>query len=250
MAAQLPSQGQHEKIVRRKLSDLVLDRLRDMIRSGEFRPGDYLPSERALMERFRVGRPAIREALQSLHQAGLISISQGERTRVNAFDAGTLFERGDDIAHLLLNLAPSNLIHLKEVRQMFELGIVRLAAERASDDDVAELRAIVDLQRAKLDHGPTPFIQADVQFHLRIAAVSGNPLIVAASQAMLRWLFEYHTSLLHWSGFEEVTLAEHGAIVDQIAARDPDRAAEMMRAHLNRSRDFYVIPDVQRPRGD
>ena len=56
-----------EKISRRKLSDQVLDRLRDMIRRGELKAGDVMPSERALMERFGVGRPAVREALQSLH---------------------------------------------------------------------------------------------------------------------------------------------------------------------------------------
>ena len=62
-----------DRIIRRKLSDQVLDRLRDMILSGEVKPGDPLPSERSLMERFGVGRPAVREALQALHQNGLIT---------------------------------------------------------------------------------------------------------------------------------------------------------------------------------
>lgn len=229
-----------EKIIRRKLSDEVLDRLREMIRSGALKPGDALPSERALMERFGVGRPAIREALQSLHQTGLISITQGERTRVNAIDAGTFFAQSNDIARLLLNVAPSNQHHLREVREMFELGIVRLAAERASDADIADLRAILGRQHAHLGGDPLPFIEADIRFHVRIAEISGNPIISAASQAMLRWLFEYHTSLLHWSGKEDVTLSEHADITDQIAAHAPDRAVAAMRGHLNRSRDLYA----------
>ncbi len=240
MAFLLSSDRASEKIVRRKLSDQILERLREMIRSGELKPGDTMPSERALMDRFGVGRPAIREALQSLHKTGLVSITQGERTRVNAIDAETFFEQSNDIARLLLNVAPSNLQHLKEVRTMFELGIVRAAAERATAADVADLRAALDVQRSRLGGDPMPFIEADMRFHVRIAAISANPIITAASQAMLRWLFEYHTALLHWSGKEEVTLAEHADIVDQIAAKAPDRAVAVMRAHLNRSRDMYA----------
>ena len=229
-----------DRIIRRKLSDQVLDRLRDMIRAGEFRPGDALPSERALMERFGVGRPAVREALQALHQTGLITIAQGERSRVNAVDAGTFFDQSDDIARLVLNIAPANLQHLKEARQMFELGLTRIAADRATEADIADLRAAVAHQAAQRGGDPLPFIQADMAFHTRLAAISGNPIIIAALQAMLRWLFEYHTALLHWSGHEDETLSEHGAIVDAIAARDATAAVARMRAHLDRSRDLYA----------
>jgi DNA-binding FadR family transcriptional regulator len=229
-----------DRIVRRKLSDQVLERLREMIRSGALKPGDAMPSERALMARFGVGRPAVREALQALHQAGLVSITQGERTRVNAMDATTFFEQSDEVARLLLNVSPANLQHLKEVRGMFELGVVRVAAERATVADIADLRAAVDRQRTMIGGDPRPFIEADIQFHMRIAAITANPIITAASQAMLRWLFEYHAALLHWSGKEEVTVAEHSDIVDQIAARAPDRAVEVMAAHLNRSRELYA----------
>ncbi len=72
-----------DKIVRRKLSDQVFDRLREMIVRGELGPGDPMPSERELMQRFGVGRPAVREAMQTMHTQGLISISQGERSRVS-----------------------------------------------------------------------------------------------------------------------------------------------------------------------
>lgn len=239
---QREQQQNPDRIVRRKLSDQVLDRLRDMIRAGEFKPGDHLPSERALMERFGVGRPAVREALQSLHQTGLITICHGERTRINAIDAGTFFEQSDEIARLVLNTAPANLQHLKEVRQMFELGLTRIAADRATPEDVSALRNAIAHQAAQQGGDPLPFIQADMAFHIRLAAISANPIITAASQAMLRWLFEYHTALLHWSGYEEVTLAEHSAIVDAIEAHDADAAVEVMRAHLNRSRDRYAIP--------
>lgn len=242
MVYQPGAEGDGDKIVRRKLSDQVLDRLRELLRSGELKPGDALPSERDLMERFGVGRPAIREALQSLHRTGLVAITQGERTRVKAIDAGTFFAQSDGIARLLLNVAPANLGHLKQARAMFELGIVRLAAERATPEDVADLRAVIALQSAAMGGDPLPFIKADMQFHVRIAAISANPIITEASQAMLRWLFDYHTSLLHWSGKEDVTLTEHAHIVDQIEAGAPERAVAAMQAHLDRSSHLYANP--------
>ncbi|MEN8831387.1 GntR family transcriptional regulator, partial [Pacificibacter sp.] len=70
-------------IVRQKLSDQVFDRLWDMIQTGELSAGDFMPSERVLMEKFGVGRPAVREALQMMANKGLISISHGERSKVN-----------------------------------------------------------------------------------------------------------------------------------------------------------------------
>jgi DNA-binding FadR family transcriptional regulator len=231
-----------DRIIRRKLSDQVLDRLRDMILSGEVKPGDPLPSERSLMERFGVGRPAVREALQALHQNGLITITHGERTRVNAIDAGTFFDQSNEVARLVLNLAPANLQHLKEVRQMMELGIVRIAAQRATSADIADLRAAVVDQADRIGGDPRPFIEADIRFHTRIARMTGNPIIMAASEAMLRWLFETHSSLLHWSGHEDVTLAAHAGIVDAIEARDAASALQRMAAHLDRSRALYAQP--------
>lgn len=238
--------GETDRIIRRKLSDQVLDRLRVMIRSGELQAGDVMPSERALMDRFGVGRPAVREALQVLHQQGLISISHGERTRVQPIDAATVLARSDEVARMLLDLVPANRQHLKEARRMFELGLVRLAAERATEADIAALRAAVAAQRAELGGDPAPFIKADMAFHARIAAIAGNPVIAAASQAMLRWLFEYHTALLHWSGREEATLADHEAIVEAIAARDPEGAVRAMQDHLDRSRDAVAPADQGR----
>jgi DNA-binding FadR family transcriptional regulator len=232
-----------EKIMRLKLSEQVLDRLRAMIISAELTAGDKVPSERALMERFGVGRPAVREALQSLHTQGLITITHGERSRVNELDATTVLNQSDDVARLLLQAAPANLEHLKEARWMFELGIIRTAAERATPADIAKLRDLLTAQREHLPHaGETKaFIEADMKFHTAIAEIMGNPVITAASSAMLGWLRECHVSLLHWSGKEDVTLNEHERIIDALAANDPEAAVEEMTNHLDRSKSFYAM---------
>ena len=91
-----------EPIPRRKLSDEVFDRLKRMIMSGEARPGQTLPSERELMDRFGVGRPAIREAMQALANMGLISISHGERARVCHLTARSITQQVDLTAQIML----------------------------------------------------------------------------------------------------------------------------------------------------
>jgi GntR family transcriptional regulator, sialic acid-inducible nan operon repressor len=227
-----------DKIVRRKLSEQVLERMQDLIMSGEIAAGEPLPSEHELMERFGVGRPAVREALQSLHTMGLITISHGERSRVNALSADAVLRQGDAIARVLLSTGPQNLEHLKEARRLFEIGMVHAGTPKATPEDIAQLRGLIDRQRGKLGD-PSAFIGVDIDFHRRIAQLSGNPICSAVSEAMLGWLFRFHSDLLIWSGHEDVTLAEHAAIVDAIEAKDVERAASEMEAHLNRSTAFY-----------
>jgi DNA-binding FadR family transcriptional regulator len=231
-----------DKILRLKLSEQVLERLHDMIRSHELKPGDVMPSERALMDRFGVGRPAVREALQSLHNSGLITISHGERSRVNEISASTVMHQTDELARLLISAAPGNLDHLKHARQMFELGMVRVAVEEATDADIDELRDLIERQRAQLGNA-NAFIAADMAFHRKLASLCDNPIILSVSDAMLGWLFEYHVGLLHRSGSEEVTLSEHAKIVDHIEARDSASAIEEMRRHLERSRTVFEPHD-------
>jgi len=225
-------------IVRQKLSDQVFERLWAMIQSGELAPGDAMPSERALMERFDVGRPAVREALQSMANKGLISISHGERSRVNKLTAGIAFDQVDDIAKLLLSSEPSNLEHLKQLRKVIEAGSIQIAAEKCTSADIAELRALVADQRSKLGEDKA-FMQADIAFHVAIARITGNPLIQAVTQAMLSWLLEYYKPLLLWSGRENTTLQEHARIVDFLESHDVTGSAKMMGDHLSRSDPLY-----------
>lgn len=230
-----------QKIVRQKLSDQVFDRLREMIEDGTLGPGALMPSERELMEQFGVGRPAVREAMQQMHVMGLITVAQGGKARVNQISSGTVFQNMDSLARLLLSTSPENLEHLKEARRMFELGMVRIAAERATEDDVRDLRNLIHRQRQMLPEADG-FVQADMEFHQRIARVSANPIFSGLSEAMLGWLFTYHTDLLHWSGKENTTLREHVQIVDAIAGHDPGSAVSAMLAHLDRSNDLYRHP--------
>ncbi|MFO0005381.1 MAG: transcriptional regulator NanR, partial [bacterium] len=183
---------------------------------GNLKTGDAMPSERELMDRFGVGRPAIREAMQSLANMGLVSISHGERARVQELTAQSIIRQVDQSAHIMLQRSSGSLDHLKQARMFFERGMVREAAQKATPEDVADLRAIIAEQRSLLGNAEG-FMAADMRFHTRIAGISGNPIFVSVSEAMLGWLKAYHTELLLWSGKENFTLAEHADIVAAIA---------------------------------
>jgi len=226
------------QIQRRKLSGAVLERLTERIAAGEFPPGGHLPSERDLMEEYGVGRPAVREALQSLERSGIISITHGERARVAVPSARALVEQIAGGAQHLLRIAPDSLEHLKEARVFLEAGLTRLAAERATEAGIAELRARLDQQR-RLRADPGNFLQADMAFHRQIATMTGNPIFPAVMEGMLGWLSAHYRSLVRAPGAESLTLAEHERIMAAIAARDPAQAEAMMREHLTRANTLY-----------
>lgn len=228
-----------EPIVRRKLSDEVFARLQKLITGGDLQPGDEMPSERELMERFGVGRPAIREAMQALANMGLVAISHGERAKVLQLTAQSILRQVDGAAKIMLSSSKDTLEHLKSARIFFERGVVRDAVEKATEADIDQLRAILARQRSLLGDADG-FIEADMEFHTSIARISGNPIYAAVSTAMLGWLKEYHTDMLIWTGKEKFTLVEHESIIERIAAHDAAGAEREMIKHLERSRALYV----------
>jgi DNA-binding FadR family transcriptional regulator len=120
--------------------------------------------------------------------------------------------------------------------------MAREAAVKATSDDIADLREVIEHQRRALGNAEE-FISADMQFHTRIAQISGNPIFVAVSEAMLAWLKAYHTDMLIWTGKEKFTLVEHEHILDCLAANDADGAEAGILKHLERSSALYTNRD-------
>ncbi len=227
-------------IVRRKLADEVRDRLMDMIRSGQFQPGDQLPSERALMTRFGVGRPAVREALQSLDSASLIEIHHGERARVAIPNTSTIFDRiGQTMLHLL-QTSPKTLEDLKSARILFEVGMARIAATNANEEDIRHLEEALKLQEAAISNS-AEFVTCDMAFHTAIARITRNSVCEMLSEAMLDWLFHFRRDLLRIPGSEIITISEHRQILNAISSHDPEEVERAMKDHLTRSNQRYRI---------
>jgi len=227
-----------ETIQRRKIYQEVLDRLMERIRSGAIPAGAQLPSERELMDEYGVGRPAVREAMQALARSGIVEIVHGERARVVVPTADLLVAQIASGALHLLRWQPGSLGHMKEARLFLECGTAGMAAEKATEEQVARLRLTIAQQRAAIAD-IDQFIERDMTLHREIAGISGNPIYPAIVEALFRWAREHYQSLVRAPGAEEVTLAEHTRIVDAIAAHDPIAASDAMRAHLTRANKLY-----------
>lgn len=228
-----------EAIHRRKIYQEVLDRLSERIRNGSIQPGAQLPSERELMEEYGVGRPAVREALQELQRSGIVEILHGERARVVVPTAAGLISQIAGGAMHLLRSQPQALEQLKDARIFLEVGMARLAAQRATEEQVLRLQLALARQRAAISD-PEVFLQRDMDFHRELAAINGNPIFPSIVEAVFRWASEHYRTLVRAPGAEELTLAEHQRIADAVAARDGEKAAEAMHAHLTRASHLYV----------
>jgi DNA-binding FadR family transcriptional regulator len=230
-------------IKKRKLSDEVLDRLLSLFESGEIRPNDTMPSERELMERFQVGRPAVREALQSLERLGLIMIRHGERAKVLEPTGDGIFDQIDVTARQLFANSAENVEYLKEARQLLEAGITKLAVERSIPADVRVLEKHLDSMRRNKGNR-SQFLKSDQAFHLALANMTRNPILLAALKAVFKWLSRHYAELLGVDGLEDLTLQEHEAIFDSLAARDAEAAAKHVSDHILRVNDLYPKPPL------
>lgn len=226
-----------EPVLRRRLYQEVADRIEHLIRAGDLPEGESLPSERELMERFGVGRPAIREALLSLQQQGLVVVGNGERARVTHPDADRLIGALSGAAQVYLS-RPDGVRHFQAARTLFEAAIARDAARNATEADIAAIA--LALQANGDSRGDAAAFEAsDVAFHLQIVRTTGNPLLTGVHQALTGWLTEQRSVSLTAQGAEASAFGFHERIFAAIAAHDPDAAEAAMRAHLDAVAAFY-----------
>ena len=216
-----------------RMSEAIVDQIKALIRSNRLRPGDRLPSERELCERMGVSRVTVREALRILEAGGLVEIRVGARG--GAFVTTPSSERlGAGLADLI-TLAPVTAVEVTEARLVFELGIIPMLVERATEQDIEGLRRLVDDHLAALRQGEYTMAKS-AEFHVRLAACSHN----AAIETLVH---SFHGPLL--MSLREASTAspqmgqrgtyEHRDLVEAIAARDVAAATDLMHRHLSRT---------------
>jgi|SRR6266404_224801 GntR family transcriptional repressor for pyruvate dehydrogenase complex len=224
-------------IKRRRLYEDVASGLEQMIRDANFAPGDQLPSERDLMVRFGVGRPAVREALFHLQKMGVIEVRSGERARVTRPTPKAVVESLAGAARHLL-AEPDGVRQFQSARAFFEIGLARYAAEHASAQDLQELAAALDANRQSIGD-IARFERTDMAFHYVLAVIPRNPIFTALHSAIAEWLIEQRRITLSYPGQNEVAYRAHADIYEAIAARDPDRSERVIRSHLDQVSDMY-----------
>ena len=229
---------------RQKRSDEIRELLLERIKRRDLAPGDPLPSERELMQFYGVGRPAIREALQSLQRMSLLEIHHGRRARVAAPSVTRMVDQVSESMRLFLANSPASLEQLKDARLVFEMEMARIAARKRSASDIVRLRRRLQAQD-EAQNDLERFVACDGDFHREVAAISGNPIFTALSEAVFKWLAATYRGAVSVPGLEKLTLNEHTEIVDAIAAGAPEAAAKTMADHLNRANELYRIANYR-----
>ena len=224
-------------IRRRKLYEDVALGIERLIRERRYSPGDRLPSEREIMSEFGVGRLAVREAMLSLQKMGLVTVSSGERAKVTAPTADALVKELSGAARLLL-AEDRGIEQFQEARSLFEVGLARLAAMRATAKDIEALRAALEANGRAIDNRPD-FMRTDIDFHFAIAAIPGNPIFTSLYNAVVEWLTEQRAISGRAPDAGRAAFAAHARIFDAIAKRDPAAAQIAMQDHLDQVARLY-----------
>jgi len=215
---------------RRNLSHSIAASLLERVRGGELNVGDRLPTEQGLMETYGVGRNVIREAVQQLVAMGVLDVRPGRGTTVLGVGSDDLL----DTRTVSALLEDQTVDDLYAFRMLLEVEIAADAAARGDEDDlraIAEARA--DYERALADGRPV--YRADLAFHRAIAIASKNTIYVRVLDALADLLEASREQTDHVAGAPERAQEQHAAILDAIQRRDPERAREAMRAHIERA---------------
>ena len=215
----------------------VEDQIKAAILSGALSPGDRLPGEIELARQFEVSRTTVREALRSLSTQDLITKTPGAGggSFVRSIDHSSLRRALGDSVHALLALGGIEFEELAIVRQHLEVPAVRLAAVNRTDDDLQELRDVVELQRSiSVDDPRVPAL--DEQFHGAIARASGNRVLASFVSAL-----HLETEPVHYLDLSpevgRTTVRQHQRIVRAIADQDPDAGEQAIVEHLTYLRE-------------
>ncbi len=211
-----------------RLYEQIVQQVEDSILKGQLKPGDQLPAERDLAQRFGVSRTAVREAVKTLREKGLVEAYSGRGTFVTNGTSQAMRQSLD----LMIRINPQEgLSNLAELRLVLEPEIASLAAGRIEEQLLSTMRDAVALMDQNL-HDPEAYVEADLDFHLALAEMAGNPLILSLLDSIVGLLREQRSRIFNVKGGPDRGQFHHKRILAAIEQRNPEAAREAMRAHL------------------
>ena len=231
------------KLVRTsRLYEQIVQQIEDSIVKGELKPGDQLPAERELAQRFGVSRTAVREAVKALREKGLVEAYSGRGTFITDGTTQAVRQSLD----LLVKIGQADgSHHLAEMRAIIEPEIAALAASRIQDTELATMREAVGvMDRSSQD--PEAYIEADLDFHLALAEGAANPLILSLLDSIVGLLREQRLRIFAVPGGPGRGQLHHKRILEAVEQHNPEKARDAMRAHLEQVRDDSETPAAKK----
>ena len=216
--------------------DKIITQLKHLISSGQLKPGDRLPAERLLAEKFGVGRGYIREAIMKLEFYGLLKTSPQSGTYVSGFSLKIL----DSIFSDIINFNKDDYASLIEARYYMEINAAKLAAERRTERDIVEMQEALSEYDARINISKQA-IEEDMLFHLKLAAATKNTVIESMIIILIPDLIKVKNMVDNdICKDKNYTIGQHHKILDAVIARDARAAGDAMSEHLKEFMDIRM----------
>lgn len=205
-------------IQKKSLAEAVAEKIQEQVKDGKYAINEKLPTEPDLMKSFGVGRSTIREAIKTLIKSGLLRVQQGAGTFVEKRQAGEPFDN---------HLGKADYTHLTEVRELLERKIAEKACLNRTKEDLVAIGKFLKQRKAAAVAGNTAAcIEADINFHVAIAAACGNPILLEIYSATSTHLYNRFKNTFSNTDNFIVTQNLHEALYNHIKKSDPQKALE------------------------
>lgn len=219
-----------------RASEAIYEQIKELIISGQFKPGDRLPSERALIDMLQCSRPTIREALRMLERTGFIRIMPGSN---GAVVQELTTDEVTQSMEVMLQTNRVTLDELSEYRAHNDVAVARWAAQRATAEDIAALSETLEQCRVLIEDGElATFVAQDAVFHGQLALAGKNQVSYIISQVMSRLVEPLMLRALERQNAQDGramcqrVISMHKAILAAVSAGDSEQAAQAMAEHI------------------
>jgi GntR family transcriptional repressor for pyruvate dehydrogenase complex len=208
--------------------DKIINQIRELITSGQLKPGDRLPSERKLSEKLGVGRTHLREALRKLEFYGILKTLPQSGTVVSGLGMPALEGLITDV----LNIQGRDFRSLVETRVILETNIVQLAAENRTDKDIIEIENALHTHKMKIDREEDA-VEEDLLFHLKVTEASKNSVLTSLMLIITPDIMQYFKKHnVCGEGRAGLAVEQHEQLLQFIIDRNPEKASQAIKEHL------------------
>lgn len=220
---------------RRPIAEQVANRIMGMIKSGNLKSGDRLPTEQQMTIAFGISRPPLREALKALTLMGVLESRQGGRYTVTDLSPSRLVAP----FNAMLAVADYDVHQQFETRSVVDLELVRMCARRAPVEQLNRIMKLAVDGRA-FEGDPVAFRLLDIEYHQAINVGAGNPLLSALAQVLYDLGLDVRRNASEVPGVIKKSVEQHVVIAEALIARDEQAAADAYRLHLEHVRDTTI----------
>lgn len=228
-----------EQIVFAKPSDIIINQIKNLIISGQLKPGDKLPSERKLSERLSVSRSAVRDAIKKMEFYGVLKTHPQSGTVV----AGMGLTALKGLISEILTIDGSDFKSLVETRVILEINSVKLAAERRTEKNIHQIQVALEKYHDKLNQGQST-VEEDLMFHLEIAEASQNAVLKSMMMVITPDIISNFIKYdVCGDDVKIERYKEHQSLLNLIKEQNPNKAGLVMENHLKDIKAFSLTHD-------